>query len=340
MTDKTRVLVTGATGFLGGHTLTALATRDDVEVIAACRTPMRLPADFRGEIRAGDLTDAGYRAALVTGVDVVCHTGTWGAFWGHRRQERELFFEPNRDLIDRSVHTGVKRFIQASTIAIAGRRSGSPIDDFAPTRRTGFWPHLDYLIDLDQHMRASAGSGTQMITMRLGHFVGAGARLGMVPALVPRLRTRLVPWLAGGRARLPLVSGPDLGQAFALAATATELADYESFNIGGPELPTAREVIAFVADATGTARPALSVSYGMGYAFGALMELLHPMLPGSSPFLTRSLVHVSEDWACSNDYAASKLGYTARVDWRTAVSQSLSELKAMGYPWPRLAQPA
>ena len=79
--------------------------------------------------------------------------------------------------------------------------------------------------------------------------------------------THLVPWLAGGHARLPLVADTDLGEAFALAATADGLADYESFNICGPDFPTAREVIDFVADRAGVPRPRYSVPYRIGLRF-------------------------------------------------------------------------
>lgn len=184
--------------------------------------------------------------------------------------------------------------------------------------------------------RPEAFPGAQMVTMRLGHFVGAANTLGMVPALVPRLRTRLVPWLAGGRARLP-VADTDLGEAFALAATAEHLDDYESFNIVGPTVPTARGVIEFIADETGSPRPAFSVPYAAGYAFAWLMETLHPVLPGPAPFLTRSLVHVSENWNCSNAHATRTLGYTPRKHWRTAVRESLTAGETQGHPWPRLA---
>jgi uncharacterized protein YbjT (DUF2867 family) len=68
-----RVLVTGATGFLGSHTLAALRQRADVEIVAACRSPERLPDWFAGEVRRGDLTDPDYRASLVEDVDVICH---------------------------------------------------------------------------------------------------------------------------------------------------------------------------------------------------------------------------------------------------------------------------
>lgn len=339
MKDPTTVLVTGATGFLGSNVLDALAKRRDVRVIAACRSPGRLPPSFTGERRVGDLMDPGYRRDVVEGIDVLCHAGTWGAFWGHARQERERFYEPTLDLLEQSIAADVGRFVLASTVAIGTpRRDDAPHDDFEATRYTGFWPHVDRLIDLDRWMQRNADRGTTMINMRLGHFVGRGNALGMVPAIAPRLRTRMVPWLARGRGRLALVADTDLGEAFACAAVAEGLEPYESFNICGNEFPTSREVFDLIADHTGLPRPWFSVPFGAGYAFGWLMESLYPVLSGKAPFLTRSLVHVAESWVAPSDYARAKMGYAPQRDWRDAVRESLDELSAKAYPWPRLNQ--
>jgi len=334
---KIRVLVTGATGFLGSNILKALVAQRDLEPVAACRQREKLPRGFIGEVRAGDLLDPSYRRAVVEDIDVVCHAGTWASMWNHAALERERFYEPARDLVDQAVTHGVKRFIQASTVAIAAvPRNDHPIDDFSPTGYTGFWPHLDRLIDLDAHMRTNSHCGTQMVTLRLGHFIGAGNRLGLVPALVPRLKTYLVPWLAGGKKRLPLVAGSDLGHAFARAALADNLDDYESFNICGAEFPTLREVVEHIASVSGCPTPLYSVPYPAGYLFGWLMEMLKPVLPGSSPFLTRSIVHLCENRVCTTDYARDKIGYTPAKDWRTAVREHLTDLATEDYPWPRL----
>ena len=97
-----RVLVTGATGFLGRNILKSLLTRPEITPIAACRTPTKLLAEFNGEVRAGDLLDAGYRREVVKNVDVVCHAGTWSTLWGHQELEITRFLEPSLDLIEQS----------------------------------------------------------------------------------------------------------------------------------------------------------------------------------------------------------------------------------------------
>lgn len=337
---KLRVLVTGATGFLGGNILRVLRQHAGIEPVAACRNASKLDVQDAENARIGDLLDPAYRRELLRDIDVVCHAGTWASMWGHERLERIRFFEPTCDLIEQAIEQGVKRFLMASTVVIGEvTATGGTHDDFSPKRHTGFWPHLDYLMDVDDYMRNNSCRGTRMVTMRLGHFVGAGNRLGMLPAIVPRLKTFLVPWLGGGRKHLPLVADTDLGCAFALAATAENLNDYESFNICGRDFPTLREVVSYIAQQAGVPKPVYGVPYRAGYMFGWLMEALNPVLPGSSPFLTRSIVHLCEDWICSIGYAEQKLGYVPQKDWQVAVDEHLADLKGDGYPWPALCQP-
>ncbi len=164
-----------------------------------------------------------------------------------------------------------------------------------------------------------------MVNLRFGIFAGRHYGLGLLPILVPRLRTHLVPWVAGGRTSLPITAGEDIGQAVALAATAPGLTGYEGFNIVGPEVPTARQVIRFLHDEYGLPLPHFSVSFPVAHAFARLMETLDPLVPWQ-PLVTRSIVHLLEETSVDNRRAEQRLGYRPRVDWRAAVRAQMAEM--------------
>lgn len=328
--EKKSVLVTGSTGFLGSHILEAFMTENGVRPIAACRDRSRL-IPFSGEVREGDLTDPGYVRDVVEGVDVICHAAAWTSLWAHQSEEARYFHDPAIALIDTAVGTGVQRFVfDSSVIASGPRRDGSPVGDHDLGRPSSFWPHLNAVIAIEEHMRRRA-NGTAMVVLRCGHFVGERYQKGLLSLLLPRLRTHLVPWIAGGRHRVPLVDGRDLGRAFVLAATAPDLEGFESFNICGPSFPTMREVITFLAAETGVPLPHFSVPLSAAYAFGWLMETLFGVLPGE-PFLTRSIVSLGEDWYAPSDLAKKRLGYEPRIGWKEAIRRQLRDTERRGHP--------
>ncbi len=330
--NKVNVLITGATGFLGSHVLEALLSDDTIHTIAACRNPSKLLPSFKGEVRQGDLMDRDYIRRVARGVDVVCHTAAWTSLWAHEREEREHFRDPTIALIDAAVTMGVKRFIFDSTPIVSGpHRDGSPVGDEEPGKRQPFWPHLNMVIDIEDHMRKQSGRGTGMVVLRCGHFLGERYGKGLLSLLLPRLKTHLVPSVAGGRARVPLVYGGDLGRAVLLTVKADHLNSFESFNICGPSFPKMREVIEFLHEETGSPRPHFGVPLAGAYAFGWLMEKLNPVLPGE-PFLTRAIVYLGEDWHAPSDLAKRRLGYEPKIDWKDAVRRQLEDMERRGHP--------
>jgi nucleoside-diphosphate-sugar epimerase len=318
----TTILITGATGFVGSHALEALMGQPDLKLVAACRDPARLPAGYRGEVRPGDLRDPAYRARLLDGVDVVCHGMAWTSLFGRGERSRDLYLEPTLALLDAAVARGVGRFVNVSTTsAAAPARSADPMSRGIPRP---FWPHLASVVAIEDALRQRAGT-TVMVNLRFGIFAGRRYGLGILPILVPRLKTHLVPWVAGGRTRLPITAGEDIGEAIALAATAPGLSGYEGFNIVGPEVPTVRQVIRFLHDEYGLPMPHFSVPFAMAYPFAWLMEKLDPLLPWD-PLVTRSIVHLLQETGADNLRAADRLGYRPRVDWRAAIRQQMTEM--------------
>lgn len=319
-----KVLVTGANGFVGSHILEALGARESVQVVAACRDPGKLPSDFTGDVRVGDLRDAAYRRAVVDDVDVVCHAAAWTSLWGHVRESRAQFLEPTLALIEEARAAGVKRFINTSTTSAAAPYRSA--DAMAAGVERRFWPHLCNVIAIENSLRNDASAAFQVVNLRLGIFAGQRYALGLLPILVPRLKTHLVPWVAGGRTSLPLIDGRDIGQAFALATTADNLDSYESLNIVGPEVPRVREVISFLHDEYGLPLPHFSVPFIGAYAFAWLMERLDLVVPWE-PLVTRSVIHLMEEVHADNDKAARMLGYRPVYSWRESVRVQMLEMR-------------
>lgn len=319
----TTILLTGATGFVGHHALEALARRADVRLIAACRDPARLSPRFTGQVRAGDLRDPTYRDQVLEGVDVVCHAMAWTSLFGAARESRERYLAPTLAFLERSVARGVKRFVNISTTSAAS--PGSSHDPMSPGIPRPFWPHQSNVVALENAMRARSRGPTAMVNLRFGIFAGSHYGLGLLPILVPRLKTHLVPWVAGGRTGLPITAGEDIGEAMALAATAPDLQGYQSFNVVGPEVPKVRQVLELLHTEFGLPLPHFSVPFPLAYAFAWLMEALNPLIPGD-PLVTRSIIHLLEETGADNGRAAALLDYQPRVNWRDAIREQMAEM--------------
>lgn len=319
-----RVLVTGANGFVGSHVLQALQKRKDVQVIAACRDKTKLPACFRGEVREGDLRDVNYLGAVVKNIDVLCHAAAWSSLWGHTDESRELFLLPSLGLINAAREAGVHRFVNTSSIsAAAPDRSINP-DSMGISRP--LWPHLCNVIAVENALRAQAGQDFQVANLRLGIFAGERYALGLLPILMPRLKTHLVPWVAGGRTGLPIIDGRDIGEAFALAALAEGIGGFEGFNIVGREIPTVRQVITFLHEEYKLPLPHFSVPFAIAYPFAWLMEKLDPVVPWE-PLVTRSIVLLMEETNADNSKAEHMLGYHPVHDWRESIRAQVQEMQ-------------
>jgi len=320
----TTVLVTGANGFVGSHVLEALQRREGLRLIAACRDATKLPRGFTGEVRVGDLRDPQYVREVVDGVDVLCHGAAWTSVWGRREESRRLFLEPTLALIDAAQAAGVRRFVNNSTTSAASpEQSADPMSRGIPRR---YWPHLCNVIAIEDRLRERACAAFQVVNLRLGIFAGRRYGLGILPILLPRLKTHLVPWVAGGRTSLPVIDGEDIGEAFALAATATGLDDYEGFNVVGPEVPTVRQVIEFLRDELGYPAPHFGVPFRLAYPFAWLMETLDPIVPWE-PLVTRSIIHLLEEVRADNRKAEARLGYRPRHPWQEAVRKQVAEMQ-------------
>ena len=293
-------------------------------MIAACRDKNKLPESYSGEVREGDLRDDSYLATLLDDVDVVVNGMAWTSLWGETERSNELFYEPTIKLISQFTNSSASQFVNiSSTAAAAPDHSVDPMSKGIPRK---FWPHLVNVIKIEDYLRACARTDKKVVNMRLGIFAGERYALGILPILLPRLKTHLVPWIQGGKTHLAVTDGRDLGQAVSLAALKEPDSAYEAYNIAGKEIPTVREVIMFLHQEFGYPKPHFSVPFSIAYPFAWMMEKLDAIVPWE-PLIVRSIVHLLEETHVDNDKAITQLGYKPQCDWRDAIRLQIAEME-------------
>lgn len=134
---RRRVLLTGATGFIGSRVAEVLALRDGWDVRAVIHNPAnasrlaRLPV----ELIQGDLQDETSLKDFVAGCDAVVHCAV-GTAWGQRQEIFKVTVDGTRKLAEAALAAGVKRFVHLSTISVYGddgTMTGT-IDEMTPVK--------------------------------------------------------------------------------------------------------------------------------------------------------------------------------------------------------------
>jgi len=129
-----RVLVTGASGFIGTHCLPLLAVKD-YEVHAVSRSRESLPVLSKVSWHQVDLLKPGYAARLVQEVrpDWLLHLA-WcavpGKFW--ETADNAEWLRASLELLGAFAEGGGKRIVVAGSCAEYGRNSGECVEDETP----------------------------------------------------------------------------------------------------------------------------------------------------------------------------------------------------------------
>lgn len=166
-----RVLVTGATGFIGyelSRQLAELVTRPRLMVRRPERAPLLRP--LNAELVAGDLRRETSLKRAVAGVDTVFHLGARAAFESYARL-RPTIVDGTRLLARAARDAGVERFVFASSLLVYGGQS-EPIDAATPAS-----PRVDYgraKVEAESALREEIeGSDVRLAIVRLPHVYGA-----------------------------------------------------------------------------------------------------------------------------------------------------------------------
>lgn len=161
-----RVLVTGASGFIGCRLSERLHYGSDWTPRALIRTPgravrlARMPIEFA----LGDLASPTDLARALQGCDAVVHAGI-GTSW--RESERvAVNVQGTKNLVDAALRAGVKRFVHISTIALYGEHASGTITEETPLRPRKGWDYAESKYAAEQIVLEAAARGLPAIVLR------------------------------------------------------------------------------------------------------------------------------------------------------------------------------
>lgn len=134
-----KILVTGATGYIGNQLALILARHDnEVHVLVRNTRSMNVPEHENIRVFAGDISDKPSIAAAMRGCKQVYHTAGKVGLWA---KDPSVFYRVNvegtRSVLDTALQTCVEKFVFTSTCGVIGPSLNEPMTEKDP-RIIGF----------------------------------------------------------------------------------------------------------------------------------------------------------------------------------------------------------
>ena len=295
MTTRPTILLTGASGYVGGRLLPSLARRD-----VRLRCLARRPEFLRGrmaagiEIVAGDVMERSSLDAALTGVHTAYYlVHSMGA--------------PGRyDEMDR---VGAANFSQAASAAGVSRIVYlGGLGESA----SGLSTHLRSRQDVGEVLRSHAGS-VQVVELRASIVIGSGsASFEMIRALVERLPVMVTPrWVS------VLAQPIAVEDVLAYLTSALDLppAGHRIFEIGGSDTLSYRDIMHEYARQRGLSRYMIPVPVLTPHLSSLWLGLVTPLYARVGRQLIESLRHptVVKDDAALREFAIRPIGVSDAI---------------------------
>lgn len=332
-----KVLVTGATGLLGGHLVQELLQRG--EQIRALVLPVENAEKLRAqgvEVVQGDVTVASTLVPAVQDIAIIFHLAGMMGVDRSLADYRLVNVSGSENLYRAAQEAGVRRFVHTSSHTVYGLGHGRFL-----TEKDALRPDPDpYSItkaEGDRMMRRlMLNSSIETVILRPGTFFGPGDRLHF-GRMAQRMKNGKGVIIGRGDNALPFCYVTDVVQGFLLAAY-HEKAPGNVYNISNDRPLTQQEIFNAIADDTGGKRPARHLPYLPVYYGGIVAEKI-ALITHTRPLVTRlGAMMFGTDNRHSVEKARSELGYEPRVDIREGIRLAAAWFNEGGMEQPPLAR--
>lgn len=306
-------LVTGATGFLGGHVARLLVARGDgVRALVRPSSDLERLAGLEVETVVGDVCDRRAVRRALRRIDRVFHLAGTTNLRLPRPALVALNVEGTRIVLEEALRAGVQRVVYTSSVAAIGpARKGSVATE------TNVWnaaryriPYVDTKHEAEEVALGLAHRGLPVVVVNPAHVLGAGDPGRSSTALVRRFLRRQIPAYVDGT--LNVVGVEDVARGHLLADERG--APGQRYILGNRNF-TLDRLFTDLARLSGVEPPPVKLPAMIALA----MAEAGRWLPGGSVPTPSEVRAVSLHWAFSSAKAKRELG------WRTSPHEDCLE---------------
>ena len=280
------VLVTGASGFLGG----AVAA----ELIAAgheVRTLQRRPSGVAGATDIlGSITDADAVARAIGGAEGVVHLAAKVSLTGAPAQFHAVNVEGTRTMLDAAERAGVSRFVQVSSPSVAHAGSalaGVGAEPADPAHARGEYARTKAEAELLALARDSPAF--HVVAVR-PHIVWGPGDEQLIARVLERARRGRLPLLDGGTALIDSTYIDNAATGIRAALDRAPEAHGRAFVLANGEPRPVGDLLAGICLAAGVEPPRWSIPASVARAAGSAIEWAWGLTPHTDePPMTRFL---------------------------------------------------
>ena len=325
MEKKPKVLVTGSSGFVGGHLVRDLLRRGyDVSCLLRPSSPAGALAGLPVTRVRGSYSDPESLRRAVAGMDYVFHCGA--VLNALRRQD---YFKTNSEGTANILHAclqanpGLRKFVYVSSIAAAGPAFDKvPLRESAPCRPISAYGESKY--QAEQAAAAFFGR-LPIVIVRAANVLGVGQK--ELHDALKMMRLRIVPVIGRREKQASVCFVQDLVRALVLAAEA-DRAIGKTYFVVAPEFYSWREITAQLLKEMDIRR-VLRVPHPVLQVLAVIYEAM-ARLTGTVPMISREALDLSRNyyWLYDAGLIRAELGFTTEVDFVQGIRDIVSHFKA------------
>jgi dihydroflavonol-4-reductase len=324
-----RVLVTGVTGFTGGHLARALVARGyRVRGLVRRATDSTPLEASRIEPVIGSLEDTPAVARALTDIDIVYNIA---ALYRQASIPNAAYYDVNAKaagaLVEAAAAAGVQRVVHCSTVGVHGDVEKPPADEDAPLNPGDVYQRTK--VEGERLAReAAARTGIALTIARPSGIYGPGDR--RLLKLFKGVARRRFVVLGSGDIFYHLTYIDDLVEGFRLCGE-TPAAANRTYILAGSEVTTLNELIRIIADEAGVRPPALKLPVWPVWTAAAICEAICAPFGLEPPLYRRRVDFFTKSRAFNITRARTELGFAPAVGLRDGSRRTLAWYRQHGW---------